>query len=612
MDQTASSFSRDLLAKHVAIGAVLVLAAIIVQWPALPGTFIWDDYVMLPLNPQLRGPSGLWYFWTSTSQPDYWPVSYSTHWLEWRLWGTWVSPYRAANLALHALNAILAWRILTRLGVAGAWWCALAFAVHPVNVEAVAWILQRKTVLSTALAAGCLWCFLESDARPGRRYYVAAIVLFALAMLAKTSVVMWPLVLLLCRWWQRRRLAASDLRAIEPFLVIALVLGLIAVAFQQYRAIGDDVVRDDGLVSRVALAGWTVWFYLAKAVFPAQLCFMYPRWPLGIYALGDFIPLVSIGAALAIFWWQRSRLWGAACLAGFGYYLLNLVPVLGFVNIYFMRYSLVADHWQYLALPGLIALVVGSGAYWMERSGSVARVAWHVLLLGAAIALGAKAYSHAAIFGGATNEPLWNDTLAKNPCAWVAHNALGFLLITQHKYEPAIEHFQAAILLEPDYAPAHDNWGVALCRLGRIEAGIAHYRRALEIDSRFANSHHNLGVALEAQGSLDEAIASYRRAIELRPGSASSHLALGGALLRHHQPGAAIEHFSKVIRLEPGNAAAYSNLGVACAAKGRFNEAVRAVSIALRLSEGRAPAQQIEELKTRLKQYAIARESFAP
>jgi len=286
--------------------ALLALAA---QWPSLGGGGIWDDQIMIFENERIHAADGLYRFWFTTEQSDYWPLSYSMHWFEWRLWGDWAPGYRAVNLVLHIFNSVLVWRILARLGVPAAWLCGAVFAAHPLALEAVAWTFQRKTVLSTALVFASLDCYLQHETSGRHRWYGASIALFVLAMLAKSAVVMWPFVLLLLAWWQRREITRHDLKRAAPFFAVSLALGLVGMWFQTNVSIAHhaDIVRKDPLWARTAIAGWAVWFYAYKALLPIDLSFVYTRWQLSAPSLAAYLPDVAIVLVLGVCWHFRRR-----------------------------------------------------------------------------------------------------------------------------------------------------------------------------------------------------------------------------------------------------------------------------------------------------------------
>jgi tetratricopeptide (TPR) repeat protein len=280
------------------------------------------------------------------------------------------------------------WRALKRLSIPGAWLAALIFAIHPINVQSVAWITERKNTLSLFLFGLSLLAYLRFDEQgsagsgpwslvrgawskgqhsshptPAIRYgwYWFSLVAFVLALLSKTSVVMLPFILLARAWWRRGRLRREDWLHALPFFGVALALALVTIWFQYERSIGTEVVAAPGFAARLIGAGMASWFYLARTLFPRHPAFVYPRWNFSPGEVADYIPgLVMLGIWL-VFWLFRNR-WGRPFFFALSYFLVMLFPVLGFFKIYFQRYSLVADHWAYPAMIGIIALVVGGGA----------------------------------------------------------------------------------------------------------------------------------------------------------------------------------------------------------------------------------------------------------
>jgi len=368
-----------------ALGAGLFVLAVLLYLPAMGSGFIWNDDSFVYNNDLITRPGGLWKFWFSTEPPDYFPLTSTMLWVEWRLWGDDATGYHVVNVLLHAASCVLLWRVLRAMAVPGAFLGGLLFAVHPVNVESVAWITERKNTLPVALFLGSVLMYLRSEPgegsgadeeagasgagrgradRAGRRrgLYAGSLALHALALLAKTSVVIQPLALLLGAWWMRRRIRLSDLKRTAPFFVLSLAFGLVTIWYQTHSAIGETVVRDDGFASRLAIAGWAVWFYLYKAVLPIDLAFVYPRWEADVGWWPTWIPLALLVVGVGALVRHRRTRWGAPLFVATAFYLMALLPILGFVDIYFMLYSLVADHWQYVALIGFVALAGGAMA----------------------------------------------------------------------------------------------------------------------------------------------------------------------------------------------------------------------------------------------------------
>jgi hypothetical protein len=344
-----------------AAGALLILGIIALAYiPALKAGFVWDDDSMLTGNIVLQ-PDGLYRSWFTTEQLNYWPVTWTNYRLEHVLWKENPTGYHATNILIHALCTLLLWRILVRLKIPVALPITLIFAVHPVNVESVAWVAQRKTILSMLFFLSSLAAYLKFDRTNKRRWYWMSVGLFVLAVLSKGTVVALPVVILMCVWWLRRTIKRSDVIRSLPFFAVSAVSSVLEIWFQYTKAIGADIVRSDSLPARIAGAGMAVWFYIYKALLPVHLVFIYPRWQIDPAKWFSWIPDLALLAVFGLCWRYRVS-WGRPVLFALGYFIVMLVPILGFFNTYFMRYSLVADHYQYAAIIGVIALATVGGS----------------------------------------------------------------------------------------------------------------------------------------------------------------------------------------------------------------------------------------------------------
>jgi protein O-mannosyl-transferase len=553
--------------------AILALLAIAAYIPALRAGFLWDDveeYVVA--NPLIHAADGLFRFWFTNQPTDYYPLTNSLFWIEWRLWGMHPLGYHLVNILLHAVCVVLVWRLLRRLAVPGAWVAAALFAVHPVAVEAVAWISQTKTTLSTALLFGSILCFL--DPKPGelgstgaatgepknRVRLVASFLLFVAAVLAKTAAVIQPLVLLLCIAWRRRRVTLRDVLTVLPFLAVGIVLGLVAHGFQE-RVSGAAQFASEPFLGRLAAAGWSVWFYLSKALLPIGLSLVYPHWAVVPRTPLAWLPGLALVAVFIVAWRFRAR-WGAAVLFGLGYDVVALLPVLGFVGVGFMVHSRVADHWQYAALPGVIALAVGLVAATASKQ-PFTRQASRVPpaprfrrgVIAIAIVWGSLCFvlTWHRTSQYVNEETIYRDTLAKNPKAWIIQYNLGQRLAVEHRLDEALPHLQAAVQLEPRFPDALLNLGNVLDDLGRAAEAEQSYARALQLTPDNPILHYNLGVALEKQGKFSEAVTHYATAVQLQPNDAETHRRLASVLSREGHQGEAAVQLRAVLRLEPAD-----------------------------------------------------------
>ena len=559
--------------------ALIVFATAWIYGPTLHGGWLWDDGLEIFQNPAVRSAAGWRTPWSAPVGMDYLPLKSSLQWLEWHLWGDQVLGYHLANVALHLLSAFLLWRLLSRLGVRLAWFGGLLFAVHPVAVESVAWISEFKNTLSLPplLLAAIAWVDFDRTGRPADRW--RSLGWFTVAMLCKSSVVMLPAVLLLFAWW-RRRLDGAAVRATAPFWLVSAGLGLVTLWFQSHRAIGPAGPAA-GWAARLGEAGGSILHYTGTCLVPVGLAPVYPPsgWP----------PLVAWAVVIAVLagLWLRRSTWGRPALLGLGWFLLNLVPVLGLIPLAYLRVAPVADHLAYLPLAGwagLVAAALGAAG----EAGS--RRALAVAAAGAILAL---AWTSRAYAGNFQNErALWSYAVARNPGAWLAWNNLGRTDLQEGKAEQALPEFAAAQRLRPDSAEVRANAGAALERLGRAGPAEARYREAIGLDPGFAGAHYDLGHLLLQAGRPLEASDEFRAALRLDPALAAAHNNLGLAHSRHGLSAEARREYDEALRLNPRLAEALLNLGNAAFREGRVDEAVGRYRAALRIDPAYEAAHQ--------------------
>jgi tetratricopeptide (TPR) repeat protein len=568
------------------LALVLVIVTFLAYFPALRGGFVFDDVLIID-SPLIHANNGLSRIWFKAEAQDYYPLTESLWWLEWRCWGDHATGYHAVNVLLHAVNAVLVWMVLRRLKIPGAWLAALVFAIHPVNVATVAWISEQKNTLSMLFYLVAILLYLRFDEKSRWGWYGLSLAAFVLALLSKTAVVMLPVVVLGLVWWLHRTVRVRDVLSSVPFFVLSLVMGLVNISFEYYRSMGGHPVRTVGFPFRLAAAGWVPWFYLYKALLPANLMVIYPQWEVDASRWVSYVPGLVLIGSLAWFWWKRQT-WGRPWFFGLGYFVVTLFPVLGFFEQSFYRFSLVADHWQYYSIIGAIALAVAAGEWVCRRMGEPGRYARAVACVAVLLVLGAATWRRSGVYAG--EETLWRDNVAKSPRAWQAHTSLGVALLQISKIHEAMQHFEQALRIKPDYAEAHYNLGVALAQLGRTQEAIAQYQQVLRIKPDFAMAHYNWGVALEQAGKIEEAIAHYEQALRINPDYAEAHNNLGEALARTGKIQEAIAHFEQALRIKPDDFVVHGNLGSALEQAGKIEEAIAHYEQALRINPDYAEA----------------------
>jgi tetratricopeptide (TPR) repeat protein len=564
------------------LALALILVTFVAYFPALRGGFIWDDDSHLTANPAMTAPHGLRMIWSSLRISRYYPLTLTTFWVQRRFWGLSPMPYHAVNIALHAINSILILLVLRRLRVRAAWLAAMLWALHPVNAESVAWITELKNTQSGVFFFLALLCFLRFDAQQRRCWYVLAVVCGLAAMLSKPSTTVLPLVLLLCVWWNRGRWQRTDIARIIPFFSLALAMSVLTVIEQRRHVlIAGTAEWQLGMGQRLVIAGKAIWFYAAKMLWPARLMFVYPRWEVDATSLWSWLPLAGLVGVGLMLWRYRSRPGPRAALFGCGFFVVALLPVLGFFNIYYFRYSFIANHFQYLANVGLVALAAGAGTALCDRAAPWGKHFGAVVASVLLVVLGLLTWKQACTYRDA--QTVWQDTIAKNPQCWMAHNNLGVALREQGRQQEAIQHFEQALRIKPDLAEVHHGLAIALIGLGKVPEAIGHFERALQIRPDYVEVHYNLGAALMGQGRLQEAISHYEQALRIEPDSADAHCNLGVALMGQGRLQEAIGHYEQALRIEPDFAGAHCNLGVALQKLGRTSEAVQHYQQALRI-----------------------------
>ena len=550
--------------------------------PALNAGFLYDDPGFVLAAPVVSA-DGAWHdIWLdSSSTPRYAPLVFTSFRIEYRLWPGSVSVHHLVNILLHAAAAALLWRVLQRLAVPGALPAAAVFALHPVHVESVAWLVQRANVLSAFFAWAAVLAYLHfahlgtgALDRPPRRsatWYGLALACFVFAMSSNPVTCTLPVALLLVLWWKRDRLSRRDLGPLVPFFIIAVTLVVVAVVAQKTHARPADPDLDLSWAGSCIAAGRAVWLCAARVICPVNLAFIYPAWRIdpGVWYLW-FAPASILAVLAAVARW-RDWLGKGGCAAVF-IFVVTLVPGLGLLDWGDIRYSPVTDHDLYHASASLIALLAAGVTLAVARWRTVpsgAPLAGAALLLWV---LGTITWFHAHHYEDA--ETLWRATLARNPQAWPAQVGLGDLLLARGQSGPAADHYRQVLAHRPETGRVRTKLSIALMHQERTDEAVTELRIALEHDPDAYLAHLRLGDFLLARGQSRTAADHFRLVLAVRPDHPRARTKLGVALLHQDRPAEALAELQIALQHDPDDPLTHGTLGITLARHDRPDESL--------------------------------------
>jgi len=605
-DAAAAIGERRARPRSVVGGALIVALTLLAYAPALRGGFVADDEQYLADNSTLHAVDGLRRIWFDpAASPQYYPLTFTTFWIEHQVWGLNPLGYHVVNVLLHAANALALWLVLHRLRIPGAWLASAIFALHPVHVESVAWIAERKDVLSGLFSLLAVLAWVRFTATRRWRDYLVVGLWFSAALLSKTVTLTLPLILwLLVRWRKPARV-----RAQLPWLLSLLPLSVAAIGLTTWCEHlvdrSDTVMRTLSLGDRVLIAGRAFWFYLGKLLWPTPLMPYYPRWHVDTAALWQYLFPLSAAALVAALWSCRKR-FGSGPLVAIVVFVVALAPILGLVNFNFMTFAYVADHFQYLPSIGPIALFAAAMVRG-SRAAALPRVVAPVAAAALLGVLGLLTWRQALTYRD--EETQMRDCLAKNPSAAGAHYNLGTVLLRRGDLDAARPHFLAALQEKPDYADAHNNLGVLLLRQEHLADAMAHFTEAAQLQPFDYRPQQNLGAALERLGRDDEAKQHYAAAVRIAPNAAESQGGLGKLLLQQHELDAATTHLAAAVQLRPEDVELRTSLAQALELQGKTEGAMEQYAVVLQTVPANFAMQAA--LATYLLQHGRLEESVA-
>ena len=585
--------------------ALIILACLWVYSPSYHGDWLWDDDQMLTANltvqhrvsPDPSVPTDslatLKKLWFSPDGADYFPLSYTSLWMQSPFFGLESTGYHVTTILFHIAGALLFWALLAKMKIPGAWLSGLVFAIHPVCVESVAWISETKNTLSLPLfMLSCIY-WVGQDEEPNapkwKRLYILSIIFFLLSMLAKTSIVAFPVLTLLYAWWKRKTVTMRDIVISLPLFAISIVLGLVTIHYQWGRAIGEekiiigDLLSMSGLLSRLAISGMAVFHYIGSIVWPIGLLPIYPRWEVDPPKLWMLLAWPIFFAGLWWMWRKRnsesSWKWCHHGLFVIGFFLLMIAPVLGFVTISYMRITWVADHFVYKPMLSIVAIVCAGVVLFFNRLKESSKPAF--LIAGCLLLTAFACLTYRQTTFWKDEDHMWDYTLKHNNNAWQAHNRLGAKKSFRGDLDGAHYHFQNATRLRPDLGETHNNLASTLLARAQIleqkgdraaseqeaAAAIHHSSEACRVTPSVAIFHINLANALLATGRYVEAENKYLEILGRSPNDSSLINNYGVALAKQGKKEEAIIQFRRALEITPNLKDATENLASALSNK---------------------------------------------
>ena len=580
------SQARGLPPRHdvlsMAIGLFLILATLVTFWKVGGHEFVtFDDNDYITDNPSVKAGltlGGVVWAFTTTHASNWHPLTWLSHMVDCTVYGLDPAGHHVTNLLFHIANALLLFLVFRKM--TGAIWesgfVAAVFALHPLHVESVAWVAERKDVLSTFFWMVTIWTYARYVKEPKVGRYLLALLVFALGLLSKPMVITLPLIMLLLDYWPLGRFQSGQGKGdlvLEkvPFFLLSVASSFLTFFAQQT---GGTVKSLQFFPLEIRIANALVSYvkYIGKMIWPQHLAVLYP-YP-GEFSIGQTAGagLLLAGVSVLVIRAARRRPYLAV---GWLWYLVTLVPVIGLVQV---GMQAMADRYTYVPLVGLFIMVAwgfpGLLKEWRYRRIVLAG-------LGSLLVLILMIVTWVQVRCWQSSITLFHHTLEVTEDNFLIHNKLGNVLFQEGRIDEAMTYFREALRINPHFVEAENNMGNVLFRQGRIDEAVTHYREALRSAPDYADAHYNLGFALARQGKMAEAIAHYQEALRIKPDFAQARYNLGLALADQGKNEEALIHFGKSLENKSGDADAHNNLGVALARQGKRKEALIQFSKAL-------------------------------
>jgi tetratricopeptide (TPR) repeat protein len=565
---------------------LLALAVGIAYAPCIHNGFIWDDDANIFQNAALTEAGGLRRIWSTFDLYQYYPLTFTSFYLEHLLWGFNPLGYHVVSILLQAVNATLVLLLLQQIGLSRplALFISMLFAIHPIQAESVAWATERKNLLSGLFYFSSFLSYARFINSGRYRLYILSLLLFLGAILAKSVTVTLPASLLLLEFVRATSRKRTAILRLVPFVIPAVLMGIIAIYMETNRAgaVGDEFSFT--AAERILIVSRALLFYPATIALPFNMSFIYPPWRTASGAYLDFWPILLLAGITVSLWIFRKRIPRIAWFS-LGHYLVAIAPATGIINFYFMRYAFVQNHFQYIAGLGMMMAMGIAGAAIIRRIPLAARAAGPAATLLVIAGCGLLTFDQCGLYRN--NTILWNDTIGKNPSCWMAFNNLGVIAVDEGKIQEGIAFYQTALSINPHIIETHNNLGAAYMLQGMTDQAIAEYQQAVAINPNLAQVRANLGMAYAKKGFLNEAVEELKMAVELNPSLTEAFYTLGSLLERQGAVRAAIEVYRGAIRYNPGHHKAYNNLAwlYATSPDVAIRDGAQAVALATRACE---------------------------
>ncbi len=583
---TGTNLVETIFHKNWLKAGLMILLTLLAFSSIFQAGYLWDDEI-ISLNSNLfQSGAGLLKIWTQPGtiigDEHFWPMEYTTFWLEAHIWGLHPITLHSVNLLIHLLNAILVWQVLKKLEIPGSWIAGLIFALHPVQVESVAWIFERKGLLSTFFYLMAGWCYLEYSHNRRKSVLLVSMICLGFSLLSKSIGVTFPLALILIMGWKKGKIFKSDWIEMIPFF---LVTGLIVGGDYWIHARVNPANLGWGLGERIAHAFYGLSLYFETFFIPLKLMGFYPslahstsHWPIA----GTLI-LMALGGGGLYYWIVKQK---RGILTGFLFYCLTLLPVLGFMEFSFLRLSPVADRYQYLACLGLVVLVsagLGQVTDYLENHQKELKTIGMMLTAGYILTLGSMTLVHAENYKD--NEHFFGYCVKENPQSWYARSMLGKSLMEKGEVKEAEYQFTKALEIWPECPDAR-------IFLASLKQKQTQYTEALQLYRSVKTGNPRMlyfaqvqsGWILMALNRPQEAIDTLRKASVYFPNNPDAYIQMGMVYDRLNQFDKANQAYQKALELDWNLALAHNNLGVNLAQSGKLREADKHFDEALRIN----------------------------